>query len=577
MKRTISILAALLCIIGFRFLPAPSGMTSSAMQVLGIFIGALILWLTLSIDWPSLLALAALVTVPELTMGSVLANSLGNSTVAFLLFTFMCTYAISKTSFVKRCAILFISSRIARRSPWCFLILYCASILVIGLVMSPSVVFVIYLPILRAICEELELRQDDRLANALMLGQLFSSAISCGMTPLPTCFPSWPLDFIKTATGTSVSYIHYMAFAVPVGLLCFAAMLLLFRFVLRPDLSCVSRLDFDALKRSVTPADRREKATLIIFFLVVAMWVLPEFIEPILPAVASFLDTQGTAFPPLVGAVALCLLSVGGAPLMNFKEAMQKGVEWGSVIMAGATLALGSAMTNAEIGLTDWLSGAIAPTLNGLPVWLLILVFTVWAAVMTNVASNMVTVTVVCAVAIPLCMASGGAVSTPAIAMIIGMLASYAFVTPPAHPNVPLAIGSGWTKTGQVILYGHDSDGHLHRGYCCSRLPHCQRSYGRIIPDGGAFMDELHALRQKIDLLDCQLVELFEQRMELVCQIAKLKQRQHIPILQSSREQEVLRHARSLLHNPAYTDSLTDFMVHLMALSRAEQARHQDT
>ena len=91
MKRTISILAALLCIIGFRFLPAPSGMTSSAMQVLGIFIGALILWLTLSIDWPSLLALAALVTVPELTMGSVLANSLGNSTVAFLLFTFVPT------------------------------------------------------------------------------------------------------------------------------------------------------------------------------------------------------------------------------------------------------------------------------------------------------------------------------------------------------------------------------------------------------------------------------------------------------------------------------------------------------
>ena len=283
MKRTISILAALLCIIGFRFLPAPSGMTSSAMQVLGIFIGALILWLTLSIDWPSLLALAALVTVPELTMGSVLANSLGNSTVAFLLFTFMCTYAISKTSFVKRCAILFISSRIARRSPWCFLILYCASILVIGLVMSPSVVFVIYLPILRAICEELELRQDDRLANALMLGQLFSSAISCGMTPIAHVFPIMAIGFYQNATGTSVSYIHYMAFAVPVGLLCFAAMLLLFRFVLRPDLSCVSRLDFDALKRSVTPADRREKATLIIFFLVVAMWVLPEFIEPILP------------------------------------------------------------------------------------------------------------------------------------------------------------------------------------------------------------------------------------------------------------------------------------------------------
>lgn len=454
MKRTVSIVAALACIAGFRFLPAPAGMTGSAMQVLGIFIGALILWLTLSIDWPSLLALAALVTVPELTMGSVLTNSLGNSTVAFLLFTFMCTYAISKTSFVKRCAILFISSRLARKSPWAFFILYCASILIIGLVMSPSVVFVIYLPILKAICEELDLHENDKLANALMLGQLFSSAISCGMTPIAHVFPIMAMGFYQNATGTAVSYAHYMAFAMPVGVICFVIMILLFRFMLRPDMSCVSKLDFQALKQSVTPADRREKVTLTIFFLVVAMWVLPEFIEPALPSVASFLDTQGTAFPPLVGAVALCLLSVDGAPLMNFKEAMQKGVEWGSVIMAGATLALGSAMTNADIGLTDWLSSAIAPTLSGLPVWLLILVFTIWAAVMTNVASNMVTVTVVCAVAIPLCMASNGAVSTPAIAMIIGMLASYAFVTPPAHPNVPLAIGSGWTKTGQVITYG---------------------------------------------------------------------------------------------------------------------------
>lgn len=73
---------------------------------------------------------------------------------------------------------------------------------------------------------------------------------------------------------------------------------------------------------------------------------------------------------------------------------------------------------------------------------------------MANLASNMVTVTVVCAVAIPICMASNGALSTPAIAMIIGMLASYAFVTPPSHPNVPLAIGSGWTNTSQVIIYG---------------------------------------------------------------------------------------------------------------------------
>ena len=62
MKRTISVLAVLLCMVLFRFIPAPAGLTASAMQVLGIFTGALILWMTISIDWPSMLVLAALVT-----------------------------------------------------------------------------------------------------------------------------------------------------------------------------------------------------------------------------------------------------------------------------------------------------------------------------------------------------------------------------------------------------------------------------------------------------------------------------------------------------------------------------------
>ena len=454
MKRTISIITALFCMLGFRFLPALPGMGPSAMQVLGIFAGSLILWLTISIDWPSMLCLAALTLVPELSMNSILASSLGNSTVAFLLFTFMCTYALSKTAFVKRCAILFISSRIARKGPWHFVILYCASVLIIGLVMSPSVLFVIYLPILKAICDALQLSKDDKLANTLILGQLFCCAISCGMTPIAHVFSIMAMGFYQTATGNTVSYAHYMGFAVPVGIVCFIAMLLLFRFVLRPDTSRLKDLNFRALHDSVEKADKREKWILTVFFAVVAMWVLPEFISPVFPAIARFISSKGTAFPPLAGAVAMCLISVDGKPLMGFKEAMQKGVEWGSVIMAGSTLALGSAMTNADIGLTAWLSEVITPMLAGISPVLLVAVFTIWAAVMTNLASNMVTVTVVCAVGIPICMASGGAISTPAVAMIIGMLGGYAFVTPPAHPNVPLAIGSGWTKTSQVITYG---------------------------------------------------------------------------------------------------------------------------
>ena len=182
--------------------------------------------------------------------------------------------------------------------------------------------------------------------------------------------------------------------------------------------------------------------------------VLPGFMKPVLPSVANYIDSFGTAFPPLLGAVALCIITIDGKPLMNFKDAMSKGISWESLIMTTATLAVGSAMTNADIGLTDWLTSNISPMLSNLTPIILVLIFTLWAAIQTNLSSNMVTITGVCAVAIPICMASNGAVSTPAIASIIGMMGAYAFAAPPAHPNVALASASGWTTTSQMMKYG---------------------------------------------------------------------------------------------------------------------------
>lgn len=453
-KRTVVYLISLLIILGFWMIPAPAGMSASGMQVLGILLGVLLLWLTESIDWPSYLCLAGLTLVPELKMGSILSSSFGNSTFAFLLFTFMCTYAVGQTSFVKRCAIGFITNRLASKGSWWFITIYCLSVLLIGMVMSPVVLFVIYMPILNSVCSELKLEKSDKLANTLILGTLFSCAISCGMTPISHTFPVMALGFYNQMSGSTISYAHYMAEAIPVGLISFVAMLAIFRFILRPDTAKLRELNAENLKVDLKPMEKREKWIVGIFFAVVVAWVMPEFLKGVLPGVASFFSARGTTFPPMIGAIAMFMISIDGKPLLNFKEAMSKGVQWGGLVMAAATLAIGSAMTNADIGLTAWLSGAIEPVLTGLNPVLIVLVFAVWTYIMTNACSNMVTVTVVCAVALPICLASGGALNAASMAAMIGMGASYAFVLPPAHPNVALAIGTGWTNTSQVVKYG---------------------------------------------------------------------------------------------------------------------------
>lgn len=453
-KRNILVWISLLCIVFFRFIPGPAGLSASAMQVLGTFVGVLLLWLTISIDWPSLLCLAALAFVPELKFNSVLSGSIGGSTFSFLLFTFMCTYVVSQTSFIKRCAVAFITSKIAKKGPWWFLISYCASVLIIGLVMSPSVLYVIYLPILDEICHVLKLEKKDKLANALVIGQTIACALSSGMTPIAHVFSIMAMGFYEVATKSVISYAAYMGFAIPVGLITFIIMILIFKIFLKPDMSKLTNIDMRSLKTDVKPMDKREKLILLIFFGVIALWVLPGFIKPVLPAVTKYLNAVGTAFPPLLGAVALSIITVDGKPLMKFNEAMSKGVSWGSLIMAAATLALGSAMTDKSIGITEWLTTSIAPSIADLSPLVLVFIFTFWAAVQTNLSSNMVTITVVCAVAIPICIASNGTISTPAIASIIGMMGAYAFAAPPAHPNVALASASGWTTTGQMMKYG---------------------------------------------------------------------------------------------------------------------------
>lgn len=453
-KRSLITMIALLFIIFFRFIPAPVGLSVSAMQVIGTFIGVLILWLTIAIDWPSLLCLLALSFIPEIKVNTLLAGSIGSSTFAFLLFTFMCTYAISKTSFVRRCALFFINSKIAQRGPWSFAISFFMSVIFLGMFMSPTVLFVIYLPILEEIYKVTKLQKTNSFANMLMIGMTLSIAISSGMTPIAHVFSIMAIGFYEAATNLTISYFQYMSFAIPVGLLTFSGMLVTFRFILKPKTSVFNVKDANIQHESLPAMDKTELLTLIIFSVVILLWIAPSLLEGLMPELANYINSFGTAVPPLLGAVAMLMIHIDGNPLLVFNEAMTKGISWAALIMTASTLALGSALTNGDIGIAAWLTNTVGPTLQNLDPLYLIIIFTLWSAIQTNLSSNMVTVTVVSAVALPIALTISDKLNPAAIACIIGLMASFSFATPPAHPNVALAASSGWTSTKQMMMYG---------------------------------------------------------------------------------------------------------------------------
>ena len=87
---------------------------------------------------------------------------------------------------------------------------------------------------------------------------------------------------------------------------------------------------------------------------------------------------------------------------------------------------------------------------------------------------------------------------------------------------------------------------------------------------------ELTELRKKIDVIDRQLIDLLEQRMDVSSGIATYKKAVGMPILDASREEEKLQ-AVAARCRPETTDLIAGLFKEIMASSRAYQARHMES
>ena len=86
-------------------------------------------------------------------------------------------------------------------------------------------------------------------------------------------------------------------------------------------------------------------------------------------------------------------------------------------------------------------------------------------------------------------------------------------------------------------------------------------------------MKDLSQLRQEIDIIDRQLVALFEQRMAVTRQVGEYKLAQGLPVLDRSREEQVLAGKAAMLKDSSLAADVTDLFEAIMAISRRQQQK----
>ena len=84
-------------------------------------------------------------------------------------------------------------------------------------------------------------------------------------------------------------------------------------------------------------------------------------------------------------------------------------------------------------------------------------------------------------------------------------------------------------------------------------------------------MNNLKDLRDEIDVLDKQLVELLEKRMDIVVEVIKCKIQNNIPIEDTSREEEVLAKNLNRVNNPDYKEVIKEVLKSVMDFSKVYQ------
>lgn len=90
-------------------------------------------------------------------------------------------------------------------------------------------------------------------------------------------------------------------------------------------------------------------------------------------------------------------------------------------------------------------------------------------------------------------------------------------------------------------------------------------------------MKDLSQLRQEIDIIDRQLVALFEQRMAVTRQVGEYKLAQGLPVLDQSREEQVLAGKAAMLKDSSLAADVTDLFEAIMAISRRQQQKLLDS
>ena len=438
----------------FQFvIPAPAPITKGGMGVVGIFLATLYLWIKVDIGWPSLLFVGVVGLTGVSGSSALFQNTWGNVMVPFLVCAFMLNMVMSDTGLTRRFALFFVTRKMNKGKPWRTMIMFFLAVVLLGLVSTSSAICVLFMAIAEEMFNMTGYKKGEKLVETTMIGIFWMAQGAMAFTPIshvliPAIFENILADF-----GVTVTYGQFSMIFLCVGIAFFLGWIIIFRFVIKPDVSKMANLDIDALRATLKPWSKQEVTILIVYGMVIITWCFPELIGmiPGLGGVASWMSSLGSGVPPMVACAVLCMIKCVDKLMLNVRECCKR-IPWGSVFMMTAVMGTAYIFGLESCGVTAWITQTMEPIMGGLNPTVFVIIVILFINVLTNCVSNTL-VSSMYAVVVPLAAAVPG-VNPIAVALLVAAGCNSAYALPSSCPAAGLASGAGWTRVGFQAKYG---------------------------------------------------------------------------------------------------------------------------
>ena len=303
--------------------------------------------------------------------------------------------------------------------------------------------------------------KDYKYATGLMLMTAYACSIGGVMTPIGTPPNIIMIGFLDQLApqAPKISFFQWMIWGTVAMIFYFILAYVVLWRMFPADVEHIKGAK-EFIQNSVDSLGkwtRAQKNTLIAFFTAFVLWVAPSILGIVYDTDSDVMKFYDSHFPEaiaaMIGGLLLFFLPVNlktGQMTMSWKDGVE-GIEWGTLLLFGGGLAMGSMMYTT--GLSSWIGLGLKEALGGNPSeWLFVGVFCVAALIMSELTSHTASTNLMAPIAIGAALSLG--FSPIPVAVGIALSSSLGFMMPVSTPPNAIVYASGYVPITKMIKSG---------------------------------------------------------------------------------------------------------------------------